>query len=377
VYFKTSENWIHTQLSMLEDHRPIVLTEHTRNLDGAEWRPDIHAVYEQSRVSTLADRLGKKLFNVYPSYAWQAWWNEVVALHAHFGMLGYRLLPIARLLDVPLVTTFYGFDLSRLPQQKPVWQDRYQRLFAEGTTFLTEGPHMADQLADLGCPSDKIRVHHLGVDPTVYEFEPRRPNDGLRVLMVGRFTEKKGMRYGLQGFGRYCKRGGTGQLTIIGDSTRAATKPIKEKLQDIARRHGLESRVDFQGFRPVEALRQEYYRHHVLLVPSVQASDGDNEGGAPVSVLEAAATGMPAVGSNHCDIPEVVRDGDTGIIVDERDAEGIAQALAQLQASPAQVEAMGRAARLRVETHYDARKQGRRLDEIYEAIQTRRAAPRA
>jgi colanic acid/amylovoran biosynthesis glycosyltransferase len=86
---------------------------------------------------------------------------------------------------------------------------------------------------------------------------------------------------------------------------------------------------------------------------------------------------MPAVGSNHCDIPEVVRDGDTGIIVDERDAEGIAQALAQLQASPAQVEAMGRAARLRVETHYDARKQGRRLDEIYEAIQTRRAAPRA
>lgn len=360
---------------MLEDHRPVVLTTHTRNIENTEWRPKIHAVYENGPLRLFADRMGNKLFDIYPSYVWQAWKHEVTILHAHFGVLGYQMLPISKLLDIPLLTTFYGFDLSRLPRQKPIWIERYRKLFAEGTTFLTEGSHMAEQLMDLGCPPDKIRVHHLGVDPSTYDFEPRHTGgDVLRILMVGRFTEKKGMKFGIEGFSRFCKQGGCGHLTIVGDSTKPTTKPIKDEIYDVVRREGIEDLVDFKGLLSVEELRDEYYHHHVLLVPSIEASDGDNEGGAPVTIIEAAATGMPSIGSNHCDIPEVVRDGKTGVIVAERDIDGFAQALSQLYVSPETVETMGRAARRHVETEYDARKQGRHLDEIYKTTQTQYTA---
>ena len=65
-------------------------------------------------------------------------------------------------------------------------------------------------------------------------------------------------------------------------------------------------------------------KHDVFLAPSVTASNGDTEGGAPVAIIEMAASGMPIVSTRHCDIPSVVLDGVTGLLAAERDSEGLA-----------------------------------------------------
>ena len=75
------------------------------------------------------------------------------------------------------------------------------------------------------------------------------------------------------------------------------------------------------------------------------ASDGDTEGGAPVTLIELSATGMPIVSTTHCDIPNVVRDGKSGLLAPERDVDGLAERLRWMIENSEKWPAMGKAGR--------------------------------
>ncbi|MCS4101408.1 hypothetical protein GGP69_001362 [Salinibacter ruber] len=96
------------------------------------------------------------------------------------------------MLDAPLVTTFYGYDVSRLPKQKPKWKERYEQLFTRGALFLVEGEYMGEQLAQLGCLPAKIRVQRLGIKINDYPLKVRFLKEGgaLRTLMTGKFKKR-------------------------------------------------------------------------------------------------------------------------------------------------------------------------------------------
>jgi colanic acid/amylovoran biosynthesis glycosyltransferase len=281
------------------------------------------------------------------------------------------MLPLAQKADVPLVTTFYGYDLSYLPKQEPEWKEKYQRLFSEGSAFLLEGSHMRDQLVKLGCPPEKAHVQHLGVDVDRWEFQSRTKSDGepLRILFVGRFTEKKGLRYGIDGFARAIDAGVDAHLTVIGDADGSGrSQQEKEYVLRHMEASGLDDRIDLRGFVPHDELIRAYYDHHVLLAPSVEASDGDTEGGAPVTLIEAQATGLPVVSTAHCDIPEVVVDGETGLLAPEHDADALAEHLATLSSNPSLLSRFGEAGREHVSAEYNAAVQGERLADRYDDI---------
>jgi colanic acid/amylovoran biosynthesis glycosyltransferase len=108
--------------------------------------------------------------------------------------------------------------------------------------------------------------------------------------------------------------------------------------------------------------------HHVFLSPSITARDGDSEGGAPVAIVEAEATGMPVVATVHADIPEVVVDGESALLSPERDVRRLAEHLERLVTEPRLWEPMGRRGRAHVERNHDARVQTGRLEEIYAAV---------
>jgi colanic acid/amylovoran biosynthesis glycosyltransferase len=113
---------------------------------------------------------------------------------------------------------------------------------------------------------------------------------------------------------------------------------------------------------------EEAYRHHIFLSPSVTASDGDTEGGAPVSLIDMAASGMPIVSSRHCDIPEVILDGVSGLLADERDVDGLVAHLRWLIEHPDEWRPMLDAGRRRMEKEYHAKVQGERLAEVYASL---------
>lgn len=368
IYFRLSENWIHTQLENLTGWESIVFTNEKENLDTVDWKPSVFSRTERLPLPVrVADSLAMWMIGFYPSFYYKAKKENINLVHAHFGPMGYLCSGLAQRLDIPLVTTFYGYDASMLPLQEPEWQEKYTTLFRRGSRFLVEGPAMKQKLATLGCPSEKITVHHLGIETGKYE--PRSEYSSqkeINALMVGRFVEKKGFIYGLKAFHKFRERGGQGTLTIVGDSGEmSSSEKIKKELLEYVEKYELGDSVDFAGIIPLEQLRQEYYNYNVFLAPSVEAENGDNEGGAPVTIIEASATGMPVIGSRHGDIPEVVKDNETGLLADEKDIETLTEHFLKICDNPELREELGRNGSKHIRENYNATKQGERLAQIY------------
>lgn len=296
--------------------------------------------------------------------------SEAQIIHSHFGDRGWFNIDDANRSGARHVVTFYGYDVSRLPKLQPQWQQRFRELFDTADLFLCEGPFLAQSLIKLGCPPGKIKVHHLGIRLQDISFRPRcwQPGEPLRVLLAGSFVEKKGMPLAINALGRIMRRADL-EITIIGDDNgQPRSRQEKIRMLDALRANGLESKTQLLGYQPYAILMQEAARNHVFLSPSVTASDGDSEGGAPVSIIDMAATGMPVVSSTHCDIPEVLQDGISGLLAKEEDIDELAERLHWLLDHPDEWTPMVEAARRRIEAEFDSEKQGQRLAALYEQL---------
>jgi len=207
----------------------------------------------------------------------------------------------------------------------------------------------------------------LGVDTSALAFQPRqwRAGEPLRVLMAASFREKKGLPYGIRAVARLAERVPV-ELTIIGDAgSYPKSVAEKQRIEATLAETGLAECTRLMGYQPHARLLAESYEHHVFLSPSVTASDGDTEGGAPITLIEMAATGIPIVSSRHADIPGVIQDGVGGLLADEGDIDGLVRCLEWLVDQPELWEGLTEAARRHVEESFDATSQGRALAEIY------------
>ena len=230
---------------------------------------------------------------------------------------------------------------------------------------------MGRSLIELGCPESKIRILHLGVATIEIRFHPRQltPGESLRILLAASFQEKKGLPTGINALGSLHARNIPFEATLIGE---ANSEPRSQKergriLQALAN-NGLTNKVRLMGYQSHRVLLEEAYRHHVFLSPSVTAEDGDTEGGLPVTLIEMAATGMPVVTTNHCDIPELVLPGVTGLQATEGNVDQLAEHLEWLYQNTAKWQSIADAARKRVEAEFDVSKQGIRLGQVYREL---------
>ncbi|MED5414868.1 MAG: glycosyltransferase [Candidatus Latescibacterota bacterium] len=361
--------WIHQQIAQLRRWRPIVFTQEAANqaqfpvetlIDAGQW----------PIPRRLVNRVVRRWSGEYPFYGDLMRQRGVRLIHAHFGYQGCRCLRAQRQTGLPLITTFYGADATSFARQ-PAWRRRYVELFERGALFLVEGSAMGRQLVELGCPEDRIRVQHLGVDTSRIEFTPRQPSAHPHILMCGSFREKKGFDDGLRAIGRALARlddsrlgvsGPQVQITLVGEG------PERPQIEAAIQDSGLEGRVRMPGMLPYQQVIELLSKCDLLLQPSRIAADGDSEGGAPVIMLDAQAAGVPVVATRHADIPEYVVDGVSGLLADERDVEGLTLQIEALLREPERWAAMGRAGRDHVESDYDAGKQCLRLEEIYDAV---------
>ena len=369
TYLFRTGSWIYSPLINATRYAPIVVTEQIENLDMFPFSP----VYAYSRLGYgrkiwlgLRER---RLHGLRPAFFTRVLQRQHVRLiHAHFGYTGFFLLDVKSKIGLPMVTSFYGADVTQLPRD-PVWRERYQRLFAEGDAFLAEGNAMRRALLALGCPPEKVVVHRLGIPLDTLPFVVRRPDVSgiVKILIASTFREKKGIPYALQAIQRVHRRYPRLQVTLIGDSGGKAGDD-EEKREILALVDQLNPVVNWIGFQPYTVFQKLLLEHHIFLSPSVTARDGDTEGGAPVSIIEAAATGMPIVASAHADIPEVVVDGESAFLSPERDVETLAEHLERLVTQPHVWESMGRRGRTHVERHHDAQVQAAHVENIYTAL---------
>jgi colanic acid/amylovoran biosynthesis glycosyltransferase len=320
-YLPRSATFIHTLLSHQTRHVPLVLTQAISHLDEFPLdRVEAHGAGRSglTRLGEAGRALVQGHGSAYPEWiADRASLAECDLIHAHFGWSGRDAVPAARRLGVPLVTTFYGRDLSEATRAR--LRNPYRRLFAEGDAFVVEGPAMADHLAAVGCPADRIRIVPIGIALEQFPFRPPAARRPLVVVQTGRFVEKKGFDVGVEAFAAARGRLGESELWLIGDG------PLRDELEARVDRLGVRPSVRFAGMVSHDEYRQLMGRADVCLQPSRTAADGDTEGGAPTVILEMQALGIRVVATRHADIPFVV--ARPAELRDEGDVDGIADQL--------------------------------------------------
>ena len=291
-------------------------------------------------------------------------------LHSHFAYRGWADMEIAKSSGTKHLVSVYGYDVTGLLKAGSRWLDRYLELFERADRILCEGPHMAKHLQNIGCPEEKIKILRLGVCINEIEFIPRTWENGapFRILIAATFKEKKGIPYALEALGRVLGEVPL-EITLIGDATSEPRSQLeKEKIIHTLKSQHLLAKIRLMGFQTHSILMKEAYKHHIFLSPSVTAGDGDTEGGAPVSIIEMAATGMPIVSTKHCDIPRVINDETTGLLATERDIGGLTERLRWLTSHPENWISMVKAGRSHVEKEFNASTQGELLAKFYREI---------
>jgi colanic acid/amylovoran biosynthesis glycosyltransferase len=366
---------MYTQIKNLPELVEVhIVCERTEHLDQFKL-PNIHCLKDVSPFKYLLE----KLFRIYNV---RHWWGHLYTMtenvqaqiiHSHFGHIGWADMMTAKQARVKHIVTFYGADVNKLPEKDKSWISRYSELFNSANSFLCEGPYMANALKELGCSPEKIKVHHLGVNVDTIPYKPRywESNKPLRFLIAASFREKKGITYALEAIAKLQNEVSV-EVTIIGDAnSEIASQEEKQRILRIIGNSGLQSKTKLLGYQPYSVFFLEAYNSHIYLSPSVTAKDGDTEGGAPVSIIEMMATGMPVVSTNHCDIPEVIQYGISNWLVEERDVSGLLNKIRWLIDNQNEWKKISLAGRKHVEKNFNARRQGFKLSKIYSDLLTR------
>lgn len=362
-YLFLTGGWIYSQLAHARSVRPIVITQARENGELFPFASVFDLAPHRRGASALAYQISKYLLGRYPVGPYLNVLREqgVDVLHAHLGWEGARTIPLRRRARLPFVVSFYGRDATMLVRN-PYWRALYRRLFAEADRVLAEGPYMAETLRQIGAPADRIRVVHLGVPLEQFSFQPRQLPEGdgpIVGLIAASFREKKGILYGIEAMARIKDSHPRLRLRLVGDG------PLRPVIEDRIRTLDLQSRVELLGAKPPAAYRAELLRAHFLLAPSVVAKDGDSEGGAPVCLLDAQATGLPVIATTHCDIPDVTLPEQSALLAPERDVPALAARLDEFLRAPDRWAAMGAAGRAHIEREFDIARQVERTAAIY------------
>jgi colanic acid/amylovoran biosynthesis glycosyltransferase len=243
-------------------------------------------------------------------------------------------------------------------------------MFDQASVVLCEGPHMAGEIVARGARRAQMRLFHLGIELDKFAYRPRAWSraEPLRVLIAGRFVEKKGMPYAIDALARISSRVSL-EIHLVGDAHDNAQSQLeKRRIMDAIERGGLSERVVHHGMIPYSDLIDLAYRCHIFLSPSVRAADGDTEGGAPVTIIEMVASGMPIVSTMHCDIPYATGGSENALLAPERDVDALAELLLKLVDDPAGWRPMLDRARAHVEMNYEVTRQGEKLAAIYREV---------
>lgn len=280
-------------------------------------------------------------------------------LHAHYGLDGLTVLPLAERHSLPLIVSFYGNDVGSVPRLRG-FKSAYRRMMAEIDLGIALSEVMKSQLVELGLPEERCEIIRLGLD--LDRFEYREPEGEPRTLLtVGRLTPKKGHESLLKAVSRLTADGHDLRLRIVGDG------PLRGRLEDMAEAEGW-NWAEFVGSVKHEQAIEEMTRADLFALCSQTAPDGDMEG-TPTVLLEAQATGLPCVSTEHAGIPEIIPEENHWLLAEPGNEASVIEVLKQvLEADPEERVAVSRRGKRFVERKHDIERNAEKLRTLYRAV---------
>ncbi len=280
--------------------------------------------------------------------------DQITHLHAHFASLAGRMAWVAhRLTGVPYTLTTHAKDIHH-ESVDPVWLRRIcgdaDRVIAISSFNLA---HLDKVLAGTGA---RVVLCRNALELDRFEFRPPRqvPRGPLRVLGVGRLVPKKGFADMITAIGELVRAGTEVEARIAGDGE------LRNELQELIDAQGLGSHIELLGSRSQREVIDLLHDADVFVAPCVVAADG-NIDGLPTVVLEAMAVGTPVIATSVSGLPEVIVNGQTGILIPPGDVAALTDSLQDIADGRVELRAMAGRARELIEAEYDSRVQAATL----------------
>ena len=291
-------------------------------------------------------------------------------VHAHWILPnGYVAARVGAATGVPYAVTLHGSDVF-MAERNALFRRMARRALAGAAHVTSCSAELADRLLALGedrgaGAAEKVLLVPNGTDvvpeevPDAAEHPERR-----RVLAVGRMVYKKGFEYLVDAAPAILSGFPDAEIVLAGGGE------LIPELRRRAERLGVGDRLRFPGPLSHDRVLELMGTAEVFVMPSVRDPAG-NVDGLPIVVLEAMAAGIPVVATDVSGIPLAVADGETGLLVPERDAGALATAVGRLLADPGLGRRLGEAGRRRVreELNWDA------IAEIHERLYRGAVAP--
>jgi glycosyltransferase involved in cell wall biosynthesis len=288
-------------------------------------------------------------------------------LHAHFATSPTSVASLAaRFAGVPYSFTAHAKDIFH----ESVRAADLRRKLSDAVATVTVSDFNVEFLRhEYGGAASKVRRIYNGLELEKFRFQAPHGRRA-RIVAVGRLVEKKGFGDLVEACAILAAGGRDFHCEIVGAG------PLLTDLVARVEARGLKGRVELVGPRPQNDMIERVRAASVFAAPSVVASDGDRDG-LPTSLLESMALGTPCVATNVTGIPEVLKDGETGLLVRQNDPEALARALEKLLSDGELAKRVAHRARKLIEAEFDIRHNAARLREIFDSARVHVGAPGA
>ncbi|HVS30097.1 MAG TPA: glycosyltransferase [Thermoanaerobaculia bacterium] len=281
--------------------------------------------------------------------------NGITHLHAHFASDATAVAQLAAL--------FAGLTYSFTAHAKDIFEETVNRSdlrskLSDASAVITVSDFNVQYLRSVfGAAASNVSRVYNGMDLENLRWqEPlQRPR---RVVSVGRLVEKKGFEYLIDACAILAARNVDFECDIIGHGV------LEQALQARIAERNLGSRVRLLGPQSRDEVIAGMHNAAAFVGPYVVAENGDRDG-LPTVLLEAMATGTPAIATDVTGVPEIIRDGSTGLLVAQRDAEALAAAIERLLDDAHLRVRIAREARKLIESEFDSRRTSAAIRDIF------------
>nr|WP_294791496.1 glycosyltransferase [uncultured Mucilaginibacter sp.] len=241
--------------------------------------------------------------------------EKIDVVLAEYGMVGAMVARACQLANVPLVVHFHGADAHHKGTVEK-YRSLYKKMFEYASCVVAVSQEMVQSLKDLGAPPAKVVLNPYGVDTSLFTVADISKSKA-DFLSVGRFVEKKSPLSVIEAFFILSKNVPDARLWMVGDG------PLLFQAKELAEQLKLSDKITFTGVLSKTEIQTLMQRMRCFVQHSVTAADGDKEG-TPNTILEAGASGLAIVSTQHAGIKEAVINGETGYLVPEHDVKGMA-----------------------------------------------------
>ena len=270
--------------------------------------------------------------------------NQVDHVHVHFAnRAAHTALFLKEISGIPFSVTAHGQDFM-----KDLGSDDLLREICAAAEFVAAETDYSRELICQRCPDSAAKIHRVynGIDLEHFPTPAQGTTNPVpRIISVGRLVPFKGFEYLVDTCAELARRGFDFVCHIVGDG------PLRDRLGAKIDMLNLSSRINLLGSLSQRAVLEKIQAADIFALASVIDAQGASDV-FPTVILEAMASARPVVSTRLAGIPELVVDGETGVLVSPGDTAALTCALEQLLRDPELRLRFGRAGRARIEQHF-------------------------